>query len=82
MSGAGGQYPRPDPLPPHPAIAELFKLLPKPGEEWPLTERAKWLVALCGVLSLVYKTGESADHLPQGIEVRIVDMKGDGSVTR
>jgi hypothetical protein len=38
-----------------PLVQELFARLPKPGEEFPHTERLLWLRAAEAILALIYK---------------------------
>lgn len=50
-------------------IVELFKLLPKPGSEYPMAKRAQWLRAAADLLALLY--GGSFDS----IEITFTDDK-------
>jgi hypothetical protein len=43
-------------------IRGLVDLLPKPGSDWPLDDRAKWFRLAAGIFDLGYKTGDVKDR--------------------
>jgi len=38
-----------------PVLAELFKLLPQPGQSFPLEQRANFLQAAAGLIGMLYE---------------------------
>ena len=42
-------------------IRGLVDLLPKPGSDWPLDDRAKWFRLAAGIFDLGYKSGDGKD---------------------
>jgi hypothetical protein len=43
-------------------IRGLVDLLPKPGSDWPLDDRAKWFRLAAGIFDLGYKAGDGKDR--------------------
>ena len=43
-------------------IRGLVDLLPKPGSDWSLDDRAKWFRLAAGIFDLGYKTGDIKDR--------------------
>src|SRR5262245_57717428 len=43
-------------------IRGLVDLLPKPGSDWPLDERAKWFRLAVGIFDLGYKAADGKDR--------------------
>jgi hypothetical protein len=43
-------------------IRGLVDLLPRPGSDWPLDDRAKWFRLAAGIFDLGYKAGDGKDR--------------------
>jgi hypothetical protein len=43
----------------HPFVQGLLVTLPKPGEDWPLAERKKWLATAESIFGVIYRSGDS-----------------------
>ena len=43
-------------------ISGLVDLLPRPGSDWPLDDRAKWFRLAAGIFDLGYKAGDGKDR--------------------
>jgi hypothetical protein len=55
-------------------IRGLVDLLPKPGSDWSLDDRAKWFRLAVGIFDLGYKTGDVKDR---EIHIALVGKKSD-----
>ena len=51
-----------------PLIRAVVDKLPKPGTDWPIEDRAKWLKAAALIFNLLYKSGEGDSGLKQKTE--------------
>ena len=51
-----------------PLIQALVDKLPKPGTNWLIEDRAKWLKAAALIFNLLYKSGEGDSGLKQKTE--------------
>lgn len=59
----------------HPALIELFRMMPPPGERWPLEKRVVFLIAMDAILAYIYGGDTHMIWLGEDGEIHIASRK-------